>query len=91
MRRSLGDFVGATVRGLEYFGAVPEILTCDYVARHIIAHDHARHRVEEPPRRVQASAHRLGGLLERRRARALDRRGGDRAGPELIRAARKRA
>jgi transposase len=27
--QSLGDFVGATVRGLEYFGAVPEILMPD--------------------------------------------------------------
>lgn len=27
--QSLGDFVGATVRGLHYFGAVPEILTPD--------------------------------------------------------------
>ncbi|MGK3961562.1 IS21 family transposase [Sorangium sp. So ce118] len=27
--QSLGDFVGATVRGLDYFGAVPEILTPD--------------------------------------------------------------
>ncbi|XXZ17264.1 DDE-type integrase/transposase/recombinase [Sorangium sp. So ce315] len=48
------------------FGGVSSTTVPDYVARHVIREDHARHRAEEPPRRIQARAHRRGGLLERR-------------------------
>ncbi|MGK3961558.1 hypothetical protein WMF38_51685 [Sorangium sp. So ce118] len=44
--QKLADFVGSTVRMLEYFGGVPEVLVYDYVARHIIVEQHARNAAE---------------------------------------------
>src|SRR5258706_16064603 len=54
MTQQLGDFVGSTIRGLEYFGAVPQMLVPDQLRSAVSGSDPARPAKPRDKAKVEA-------------------------------------